>query len=236
MLLPQAHLPSTMLQPVFSLAEAPHSTSRFTGGPATRAKRIRMSPTVQIEIGRGNALQWQASSSARVQGNWARSGLVSALGVCSKEKLQFPASLFYVPALRQILKKGPRRKTAAVKSTRRRRVMKIFSLGSLERLRAQKWDVRLFSLYSGTGEQKCRCRRRKPLGVCTFFNYAPPKWLSAVESVIKPLVGNALRTPKTLKVYLATAWVPICTRLVNQERCSWNFETYNDARTKANNK
>lgn len=154
MLLPQAHLPSTMLQPVFSLAEAPHSTSLFTGGPATRANRIRMSPTVQIEIGRGNALQWQASSSARVQGNWARSGLVSALGVCSKEKLQFPASLFLCARPAPDIKKGPETKDGAVKSTRRRRVMKIFSLASLERLRVEKNETFLFSLYIPAPESK----------------------------------------------------------------------------------
>jgi len=51
MLLPQAHLPSTMLQPVRSLTAAPHSAFRFTGGPATqRRKLFHLISRLQIEI------------------------------------------------------------------------------------------------------------------------------------------------------------------------------------------
>lgn len=84
------------------------------------------------------------------------------VGVCSKEKLQFPASLFYVRAMRDI-KKGPSQRrnvaaAAAVKSTKKETSDEnIFTPLSGEIMSGKmRRSLVFFSLYSSTGERKRR--------------------------------------------------------------------------------
>jgi len=105
--------------------------------------------------------------------------------VFQREKLQFPASLFYVRALCEILKKGPV-KAAAVKSTKKETSDEnIFTPLSLSLLRDYEWKNETFVFFSLYSRAKAPPKNvdESHWGFALFFNYAPPKWLSAERSL-----------------------------------------------------